>query len=371
MEKKLRLNSLIFILFFCLNTFANTCANFLKAQSTTNKSFAFPNSTYHRLIFQNRAPTNEDVFKLDPAMSNVLDHLDKMTFQLSQFTDGINSVFYPGVGSDAATAFRIFGISKTIIGLDANPFISPKKINIRYLEKPKERLSFEIWSDVNEIDRKYLNADTYIPIRADIVEVVITDLKAHYPDLVIHSVLKVITKPSTFSSHSRHATNGIISFSEYPGGPIREYIHIHLPLIKEAGKYGNDPGFLYLLDHILSFGFQGVIARGSMNLFHPPATLKGIDQLSAYTPKHLNMKVETTERPGFRAVRHLSENGGIFIDGDFSAGERNQDVNAIIFDIDPAKAGNEWIERRQNYKFKFGYNGAKLRILFYKPKSDP
>ncbi len=367
------------------NSLASICTEYLSIPSDPQKSFYFPNSTYTALNFANNQVNAAD-YELDTSVNNVLSYLNKVTSSLGRTFGGVKTVLYPASGSDAITAFRSFESATTVIGLDSNPFISDDKNDISFLTKPKNRLNYDVWTDVTRADRKYITDNSYVPIHGSILEIVITDLKAHYPDLVIHEVIRVNTRPAGHGIDNETATNGIVRFSEEPGSPIREYIHVHLPLVERAAAHDNKPEFLFLIDLILDYGFQGLISKAAMGgIFYKPTTEEDLIRNKEMFPRYPDFanpdRLNSPETPGFRAIRHISFNGGIMIDGDGVGRVPSEvlDANFVSLSISPERTGNEWIytgtggvskKEYGYYKYKFGYSGEKIEVLLYTPQID-
>lgn len=365
------------------SVYANTCLDYLNLAKTNQESFYFPNSTYHRLNYINNESDAVETDAIDTSVNNVLSYLNRVTTSLGRSVGGVKSVFYPASGSDAITAFRSFEGAETVIGLDSNPFAPNDLEDVRLLPTFKERTQYDVWGDVTVSGRIPITDRSYRVVRSSIAEIVLKDLKTHYPNLVVHEISRIDTKPYDSDDEGNVATNGIIKFSIEPGAPIRQYIHIHLPLIGGGASHKNMPEFMFLVDLVLNYGFQGLIAKAAMgNIFFRPTTEEDLKRRQENYPSSPSFydrsKLDEPESPGFRAVRHLSENGGIFIDGDGAGFSSSEFINSdfVSFTIKPSRAGNEWIYTGKGgvsgkeygyYKYKFGYAGEKIEIHFYTP----
>lgn len=224
--------------------------------------------------------------------------MGRIGFYANQFMNDVvgrdvKTVFYPASGSDAVTAFKIFEEAELIVGLDNNPFIADvNQESIAFLPVSKTRESFDMFSEVN-----FANGSNH-----SAAEIILTDLKFLYPELVVES-LEVISSASLRKSGS-YALGGRIQFRPNPAGPLKTYIHLQLPLIGQITKK-NDIGYEYIVEQLLGYKFDAVLAKASMSFFSPNETYYSSQEI----PYSIGMKV----------MKQLRDSKGVFVNADGEA----------------------------------------------------
>lgn len=301
---------------------AFVCLDFLNTKVNSEFSFFIPQSDFRKVEFID-VEIDSNHFVVDKNMDLFLEHLNQMLLSL-QPAQNVETVFYPAIGSDAITAFRVFSKANLVIGVGTDPFISEGRKNVSYLDRPKIR---EGWDVVG----KTLGVSSVSNDQADVVEIVIADLKNYFPNLVVVDIIEA--RSQKVGSLGRHSVSGVLRFRESPGGDLKTYVHLHTPILDQRELLAiNDPAFSYLNDYVLQYGFQAVIAKASMNVFHkidfnmfmqPIHKFEGVVRELAYEFGHmlkefsfLSMEYLNQERVGYMAIDYLINNGGLLVDGD-------------------------------------------------------
>lgn len=278
-------------------TFANTCERFL-IDAPVDLNFSRAVSTKVKFTEERHR---------DPSITRdrALSFIGQTSSDLMKDYVGreIKSVFYPAAGNDAITAFKMFSDADFIVGLDSNPFVDKKKyrrgMTVTLLKQQYKRDRYDRFEDVGRIE----------DVSYDILTVVLTDLKFHYPEIIIESI-EVLNFPSERESVD-YALGGKIEFREKKGGPLKTYMHIQLPYRYTAttvanSKYGekeegNDIGYAYLVEELLRQRFDVVMAKASMSFFQAEPTTDSTIFSNAIGP---------------RFIKALIKNKGVFVNMD-------------------------------------------------------
>lgn len=371
-------NILFFGLFFIhLNAKANLCFDYLESKNFNESPILIPQSDYRRIEFID-SEIDPNHFIINEVTEPVYNHLSEM-LRMLRYSGNVNTVFYPAVGSDATTAFRLFKDANVVIGMGTDPFITDGRMSVSYLSKPKVNMGWDTVGQTLELDPQLKN-------KGDLVEIVITDLKNHFPDLIVVNIFEARSrKPGTSGGHS---ISGVIQFMEYPGGPLKTYLHLHVPKLTEVvSVVFNDPRFSYLKDFVFDYGFQAAIAKASMGQFfyNDLETSLARERHSMYSAKQFSYNVENAlkafpdlsmeylyqDRIGFMAIDYLKKNGGILVDGDkvnvkenVGAFEESLDNSRYVFTLRYESIPGFKMQDLREGK-KFGYNPDYIDIIVF------
>lgn len=365
--------------FIHLNAQANLCFDYLESKNVHESPFLIPQSDYRRIEFID-SKIDPNHFVINKETEPVYKHLSKMLSMLQYSTD-VNTVFYPAVGSDTTTAFRLFKDADVVVGMGSDPFITDGRVSVSYLSKPKVTTGWDTVGNTLELDPQLKNT-------GDLVEIVITDLKNHFPDLIIVDIVEARSHKS--GNLGVHSISGVIQFMEYPGGPLKTYVHLHVPKLTEVvAVVLNDPTFSYLKDYVFEYGFQAAIAKASMGQFfysNPQMflrnayTSKGVVQQLSYeteralkTFPELSIEYLQQDRIGFLAIDYLKKNGGVLVDGDrvndkknVGAFEDTLNSTHYVFTLRYESIPGFKMEALRDGK-KFGYNNDYIDIIVFEP----